>query len=105
MNETPLTAGRAAEDAVYRRRSYEPLVGHSFELEHPNGTPVTAELTEVEELPGPGECFSLVFRVPDGAPLVQNTYGITHPVLGQLSLFLVPVGPNQLQAVVNRLEG
>ena len=66
---------------------------------------LAAELAEVEELPGPGECFSLIFRLPDGAPLVQDTYGIGHPVLGQLSLFLVPVGPNQLQAVVNRLEG
>ena len=102
MNETSLSA---AADAVYRRRSYEPLVGHSFELQQPNGTSFAADLAEVEELPGPGECFSLVFRVPDGAMLVQDSYGIVHPVLGQLSLFLVPVGPNQLQAVVNRIEG
>jgi hypothetical protein len=105
MSESPVTTAGAPDDAVYRRRSYEPLVGHTFELDHPNGTRISAELVEAEELPGPGECFSLVFRLPQGAPLVQDTYGIGHPVLGQLSLFLVPVGPCRLQAVVNRLEG
>jgi hypothetical protein len=93
------------EVAAYHRRSYEPLLGHRFELRQPDGTCVAAELAEVEELPGPGECFSLVFRVPDGAPLAQDTYELVHPLLGQLPLFLVPVGPTQLQAVVNRLEG
>jgi len=39
------------------------------------------------------ECFRALFRGPAKTPLGQNTYAILNRWLGQLELFLVPVGP------------
>jgi hypothetical protein len=38
--------------------------------------------------------FSLVFRGPAAQALPQSTYPITHAELGELELFLVPLGPD-----------
>ncbi len=38
--------------------------------------------------------FSLIFRGPMEPALPQMTYPLTHEVLGDLALFLVPVGPD-----------
>ena len=38
--------------------------------------------------------FSLVFRSPPGAPMPQRIYRLQHEELGQLELFLVPIGPD-----------
>ncbi len=37
--------------------------------------------------------FSAVFRGPAKTPLAQHTYPLQHRMLGNLSVFLVPVGP------------
>jgi hypothetical protein len=93
---------------VYRLDSYVPLVGSTFEV-GPVGEQVAIELVSATDLPGRGECFSLVFRAPAGAPLAQLTYRVEHPQLGDFPLFLVPLGPSdegrlELEAVVNRPE-
>jgi hypothetical protein len=54
------------------------------------------------------EGFSLLFRGEPNA-LVQNTYQIEHPALGQFSYLIVPVMGNrnrkqQYEAVINRLH-
>jgi hypothetical protein len=38
--------------------------------------------------------FSLVFRSPPGAPMPQRIYRLQHEELGDLELFLVPIGPD-----------
>lgn len=38
--------------------------------------------------------FSLVFRGPADLLLHQGIYPLTHPTLGSLPLFLVPIGPD-----------
>ena len=38
--------------------------------------------------------FSLVFRGPRSAALVQQIHRLEHPALGVLELFLVPIGPD-----------
>ena len=38
--------------------------------------------------------FSLVFRGPVAPVLAQSTYQVTHAELGELELFLVPIGPD-----------
>ena len=38
--------------------------------------------------------FSLVFRGPGAPVLAQATYGLAHADLGDLELFLVPIGPD-----------
>jgi hypothetical protein len=98
----------APEDVIYRHGTYAPLVGSAFEIHRPDGRSVPFELVEAAQLPGRGECFSLVFRGPGEVPLDQRAYRVEHPTIGAFSLFLVPLGPSngsqQLEAVVNRLE-
>lgn len=49
--------------------------------------------------------FSLVFLGPEGVSFQQGTYSLGHEKLGELELFLVPVGIEQgrmqLEAVFN----
>ncbi|MEA2883887.1 MAG: hypothetical protein QOH32_3143 [Bradyrhizobium sp.] len=40
----------------------------------------------------PGGAFSLIFVAPKGPFLPQGIYPVTHPVLGVMEIFLVPVG-------------
>lgn len=50
-----------------------------------------------------GGAFSLLFVAPSGPFLPQAIYPVSHPTLGRLDIFLVPVGPvsggNGYQAV------
>ena len=41
-----------------------------------------------------GQPFSLVFVGPARFVLPQQTYRVEHDSLGELDLFLVPIGPN-----------
>jgi hypothetical protein len=51
----------------------------------------------------PGGAFSLIFVAPKGPWLPQKIYPVTHPALGTMEIFLVPVGPafggNSYQAI------
>ncbi len=38
--------------------------------------------------------FSLVFRGPKEVPLAQMMYDIEHQAMGNLGLFMVPIGPD-----------
>ena len=38
--------------------------------------------------------FSLIFRSPPGAPMPQRIYRLQHEELGDIELFLVPIGPD-----------
>jgi hypothetical protein len=42
-----------------------------------------------------GGAFSLIFVAPKGPWLPQAIYPVTHPALGIMEIFLVPVGPVQ----------
>jgi hypothetical protein len=70
---------------------------------------VESELTEVSELllSPKQERFSLVFRTSNEFFLGQGQRPLEHDVMGQLSLFLVPVGRDEegtyYEAVFNRL--
>ncbi len=41
------------------------------------------------------ERFCLLFRGPAHQPLAQNTYVFEHPRLGDLALFIVPIGSRE----------
>ena len=53
------------------------------------------------------ETFSLLFRSAGERPLPQGTWKLDHAALGQLDIFLVPVGQDEhgryYEAVFNRL--
>ncbi len=72
-----------------------------FALELENaGLSLKMKLIEVSEIgsPKPQEkrrAFSLVFLGPSDYSLTQQIYRLTHPKMGELNLFLVPIGHNQ----------
>jgi hypothetical protein len=90
---------------------FAPWVGARFELRVEERA-IVAELAwarSVGERPAPGSVrrwtFSLGFRTPPEVRLPQRIYGVVHPKLGRLDLFLVPVQPdgqgNLYEAVFN----
>lgn len=77
-------------------------VGERFDLTADVDPPMVLELvgaTEGSELGGPGpegeerRQFALVFRGPATPVLPQATYSVVHADVGELALFLVPIGP------------
>ena len=83
---------------VFARR-----VSEQFDVTVGEGTSITLVLVEATEssvLGGHGPDgqerlqFSLVFRGPATQPLPQQTYRLRHAELGELDLFLVPLGPD-----------
>ena len=47
--------------------------------------------------------FSLTFSGGPAQGVGQDTYFFEHPELGQFALLIVPAGPEQYVAIVNRL--
>jgi hypothetical protein len=77
--------------------TFTPHVGSTFRLELPDGS-LDLVLDEaagvgVEEQPsGARPQFSLSFRGPPQPILPQRIYHLVHPGLGELDIFLVPIG-------------
>lgn len=45
--------------------------------------------------------FSLVFEGPTDRMIDQGTHRLTHDAIGEVELFLVPIGPGRYEAVFN----
>ena len=90
-------------------RDFDPLLATELKVRaEPGATEFTTlELAEVKSLPaeylpprdgpiayspGRSTAFSLLFRGEASAHLAQQTYWVDHPILGEIPLFLVPVG-------------
>ena len=73
--------------------SFAPLQGSGFGLQHGYDT-LELQLEQVRALSGGfnRQGFALLFRGPREPVLPQETYPITHPSLGTLEIFIVPVG-------------
>lgn len=74
---------------------FEPLSGETFTLDTGRGE-LALQLKEVRRRGSAVRddgAFSLDYRSPPGPFLPQGTYPITHPALGTLDLFIVPLGP------------
>ena len=77
-------------------------VGETFTLRPPDAAPVEVELVEAEAFAARGATdtpvrkipFSLLFRASGASDLPQSTYRLEHAALGELDLFLVPIGPD-----------
>jgi hypothetical protein len=109
------------------RDSFAGAVGSAFKLSSTsgNGTPFWLRLLSVKDLDAPAatnpaamavsppaeaqqlvrtDAFSLAWF---GGPLhtvQQDTFFVEHPELGQFALFIVPAGPQQYTAIINRLQ-
>jgi len=75
--------------------SFEPLVGQTVELQA-GDIRFRAEVERVTLLrKNAGQTripFSVELQAPDATNHGQQTYRLSHPELGELDLFLVPVG-------------
>ena len=73
------------------------LVGQKFHLQAEDGAGIHARLIEANSpktrrgLRFRREHFSIVFDVPVGPELTQAQYRLTHPQIGSIDLFMVPV--------------
>jgi len=95
---------------AFRRSTYVPLVGQTFQIMHDQGS-LNVVLQQVSDLsptlrPGAETQFSLMFIDAGLRPaLPQETYFISQARLGQVSLFLVPVDHRntvqRYQAIIN----
>jgi hypothetical protein len=101
----PLSSVLLPTDAAFadrlNRASFAPYTGTRFGLD---GSSLT--LVSLEDLPnarrGDVNRFSALFEVTAGKSPGQGTRTLTHPKMGRLTLFLVPVGRSgDLQAVFN----
>ena len=76
------------------RASFEPHLNTTFRVVHDGEDTFDLELIEVEDKTPtgfPGEQFSLLFKGHSDLMLLQQTCTLEHPVMGQVTLFLVPV--------------
>jgi hypothetical protein len=62
------------------------------DLPEPRRRPTKEPATEQHSQKLREHSFALIFRGPREIALQQNTYKLRHPVLGELQIFLVPVG-------------
>lgn len=92
--------------------TFEPAVGQSFTAEIAAGAPdIELTLDLLVELPSTPDAqrtqpFTLTFLGPAGQHFPQGTYRLHHDGLGELDVFLVPLGPladgrHQYEAVFN----
>jgi hypothetical protein len=82
---------------------FAPHVGETFEVAPAEGDPFEAVLASCDETTyGAREDwlksisrvpFSLVFHAPGGELLPQQTFTVRHQQLGEMAIFLVPLGP------------
>lgn len=81
-----------------RLETFEPCRGQLFRLHWSGGEPLPLVLAEVNALAKPGEGwdrqpFSLLFRHPgERRNLAQGIFKLENETLGELELFLVPLG-------------
>jgi hypothetical protein len=75
-------------------KSFLEHVNSEFKVQGPNAQPVSLRLAEVSERnTNPKvEQFSLFFQGPRAPLLEQRIYRLQHEKLGDLDLFIVPVG-------------
>ena len=73
-----------------------PLVGHTFEVYAADVAPFAVTLSDVAEgAPGPARPqFALTFAGGPSSPAPQGVHRLRHDGVGELDLFLVPLGPD-----------
>ena len=80
-----------------RKEDFEPLIGHRVSVVA-GGSSTELEVAEASSLksPSPRETppFRVILRSRDGWRAPQGMFRISHPKLGELELFAVPIGPD-----------
>lgn len=96
-------------DEPLKLETFAALLGTIFRVAYSSEAELEVELAAAAPGAHPGraggrEPFSLIFLGPPQSPyLPQGTYRFVHPQLGNLDIFIVPIGPQtdrmQYQAV------
>src|ERR1700754_1774947 len=76
---------------------FSPHIDAVFDLQAAGGV-VPLKLAKVDPAGNSGRtggAFSLIFVAPKGPFLPQAIYPVTHPALGVMEIFVVPIGPRQ----------
>ena len=85
-------------DKKLTHKHFEKHVGDEFVATSDDGEKLVLRLQRVEELgdgpKGHRDPFSLIFHEDGHAHLPQQTHSIEHEKLGELDIFLVPLGPD-----------
>ena len=80
---------------------FSTYVNETFTLHFEGMDSLSLELIEVSPLGAAPEnsttrqAFSVIFRGPAEPILIQQIYNVVHAQLGELMLFLVPLGPDR----------
>lgn len=85
---------------------FTPFLGQHFYIhteDHGVLESVMTEVSEVGKRPPEGfgrrQAFSVLFRGPKEPILPQRIYRVSHQIMGDLDLFLVPIGPDDVGMV------
>lgn len=106
-----MTANHPVDLAALNINSFAPLVGQKFAIpsQEPGTTYCELTLRSVKPLTNHAqltrEPFSLIFEGPLGKPLAQMCYPMSNDDLGDMDLFIVPIGKKdnayQYEAIFN----
>jgi len=83
------------------KKSFKTTHNQEFTIQFDTQTSVVAKLIEIKSINsqvvnvGQVEPFSLVFEIPGDVVYEQNTYSMENKELGELDLFLVPIGADE----------
>ena len=83
------------------KKSFETTHNQEFTIHFDTQSAVIAKLIEIKSInsqvvnAGQVEPFSLVFEISGDIVYEQNTYSIENKELGELALFLVPIGADE----------
>ena len=87
--------------ALPTEEEFSKLLNTKYLANSPEAQPIELELVEVKSyVSEPGEQegmerFSIYFRGPEETFLPQDMYRVTHDQMGDLNLFLVPIGRDE----------
>jgi len=92
--------------------AFTPLVGHDFTVAGAGRSPVSLTLVNADALSGHqvgvAEKFSLCFTPPAGHRIESSIIEMHHPALGNVQLFVCPIGSaarshesQKLEAIIN----
>jgi len=80
-----------------RKEDFEPLIGQKIKV-GAGAASAELEVAEASELksPSPREAppFRVILRSHEGWRAPQGMFRVEHPTLGDLELFVVPIGPD-----------
>jgi hypothetical protein len=92
-------------------KQFEAVLNEPFQVRSEGGEAILATFVLVEaspskyQRPGAPEAFSLIFQGPADVAFHQSIYRLSNASMGELSIFIVPVGANaerrEYQAIYN----